>query len=220
MNTVRAARSPAPDDGPSEQLEAAYEAFRNAYDADEGCEDGEGVYCAKCVKRALGAALRAARSPAGTGQERDYEMFEDGDMWPSSRPGSEPADASELLAFMPRHHRARTSLENINDTLMALDGWRAGGPPSRPGSAPDADEETLAAAVHEAYLATCARLGWPVKPDNAVPYRDLSEASKELDRASVRAVVAALRARPVEATGGERGEVTGMDGDANEDDWP
>lgn len=33
-------------------------------------------------------------------------------------------------------------------------------------------------------------------------------------------VVEYVRARPVEATGGERGEVTGMDGDANEDDWP
>lgn len=58
------------------------------------------------------------------------------------------------------------------------------------------DEERLAEAVHDAYLTTCARLGWPVKPANAVPYAELTEESKELDRASVRAVLAALAATP------------------------
>lgn len=56
------------------------------------------------------------------------------------------------------------------------------------------NEERLAEAVHEAYLATCARLGWSVKAENAVPYSQLPEDAKELDRATVRAVVAALRA--------------------------
>lgn len=49
--------------------------------------------------------------------------------------------------------------------------------------------EALASQVHQAYLDTCARLGWPVKPANQVPYAELSEDSKELDRASVRAVL-------------------------------
>lgn len=52
--------------------------------------------------------------------------------------------------------------------------------------------EALAAVVHQAYLDTCERLGWPVKPENQVPYTDLTEDSKELDRASVRAVLTAL----------------------------
>lgn len=49
--------------------------------------------------------------------------------------------------------------------------------------------ERLAALVHQAYLDTCERLGWPVKPENQVPYEELAEDSKELDRASVRAVI-------------------------------
>jgi hypothetical protein len=52
-----------------------------------------------------------------------------------------------------------------------------------------ADVEKLAGAVHQAYLDTCERLGWPVKPENQVSYAELSEDSKELDRASVRAVL-------------------------------
>jgi hypothetical protein len=52
--------------------------------------------------------------------------------------------------------------------------------------------ERVAAAVHDAYLTTCARLGWPAMPANQVPYAELSEESKELDRASVRAVLAAV----------------------------
>jgi hypothetical protein len=54
----------------------------------------------------------------------------------------------------------------------------------------------LAALVHQAYLDACARLGWTVRPDNAVPYEQLSEASKELDRATVRAVLDGLRGAP------------------------
>jgi hypothetical protein len=50
---------------PSEAaLDAAVEAFLVAYDAEE-CEDGEGIYCAKCLKRALLAAL-SARPAAGS----------------------------------------------------------------------------------------------------------------------------------------------------------
>ena len=58
---------------------------------------------------------------------------------------------------------------------------------------PTVDVEVLAEAVHQAYLETADRLGWPVKPDNDVPYAELSEDSKELDRASVRAVLNAMR---------------------------
>lgn len=54
------------------------------------------------------------------------------------------------------------------------------------------DIEALAATVHQAYLDTCHRLGWPVKPENQVPYSELSEHARELDRASVRAVLHAL----------------------------
>lgn len=60
--------------------------------------------------------------------------------------------------------------------------------------APEVQMERLAAAVHQAYLNTCARLGWPVKLENQVPYAELAEDSKELDRASVRAVLNALDA--------------------------
>lgn len=63
----------------------------------------------------------------------------------------------------------------------------------------DRELETYAAIVHQAYLDTCARLGWPVKPSNQVPYEELSEESKELDRASVRAVLDALTADGWEA---------------------
>jgi hypothetical protein len=52
--------------------------------------------------------------------------------------------------------------------------------------------EVMAAAVHQAYLDTCDRLGWSVKPENQVPYDALSEDSKELDRASVRAVLSVI----------------------------
>lgn len=74
------------------------------------------------------------------------------------------------------------------------------GPPIEP----PRDLESMAEAVHNAYLATCAALGWSVKPENQVPYSALTEASKELDRASVRAVLACLPAArpPVEADKG------------------
>ncbi len=49
--------------------------------------------------------------------------------------------------------------------------------------------ELLAEKVHNAYLETCKKLGWSVKPENQVPYSELSEDSKKLDRASVRAVI-------------------------------
>lgn len=58
------------------------------------------------------------------------------------------------------------------------------------------EQETMAAAVHQAYLDTCERLGWPVKPENQVSYEALSEDSKELDRASVRAVLAFVPTPP------------------------
>ncbi len=56
--------------------------------------------------------------------------------------------------------------------------------------------EELAERVHEAYLTTCAKPGWPVKPENQIPYAELSEDSKELDRASVRAVLAGISYDP------------------------
>lgn len=54
--------------------------------------------------------------------------------------------------------------------------------------------EQLAEAVHDAYLVTCDRLGWGVKPENRLPYSALTKDSQELDRASVRATLGALRA--------------------------
>ena len=51
------------------------------------------------------------------------------------------------------------------------------------------DLEVMAEAVHQAYLDTCERLGWLVGEDNQVPYAELSEDAKELDRASVKAVI-------------------------------
>ena len=52
--------------------------------------------------------------------------------------------------------------------------------------------EALASEVHQAYLDTCDRLGWEVKLENKVPYEQLEEKSKELDRATVRAVAGFL----------------------------
>ena len=51
------------------------------------------------------------------------------------------------------------------------------------------DIEIMAERVHQAYLDTCDKLCWPVKLENQVSYAELSEDSKELDRASVRAVL-------------------------------
>lgn len=51
------------------------------------------------------------------------------------------------------------------------------------------DVEQAAERVHQAYLDTATRLGWPIKPSNNVPYAELSEESKELDRASAKAVL-------------------------------
>lgn len=56
----------------------------------------------------------------------------------------------------------------------------------------DEQIEHAAAAVHQAYLATCDRLGWPVKPENNVDYAELSEESKELDRVTAQAAIDAL----------------------------
>ena len=54
---------------------------------------------------------------------------------------------------------------------------------------PEPNIEEMAEAVHNAYLTTCDALGWDVRPENRVPYAELTENSKELDRASVRAVL-------------------------------
>ena len=54
------------------------------------------------------------------------------------------------------------------------------------------DIEVLAERVHEAYITTCNRLGWNMKPVDLVPYESLTEDSRELYRASVLAVLEAL----------------------------
>ncbi len=46
--------------------------------------------------------------------------------------------------------------------------------------------EQWAAEVHGVYLETATTLKWPIRPEVAVPYADLSEAAKELDRAFAR----------------------------------
>lgn len=90
------------------------------------------------------------------------------------RPAPESATAE-------RERLSTAALSDLEDALAAA-------PPER---AADGERlELMAAAVHQAYLDTCARLGWSVKPENKAPYAELSEASKELDRASVRAVLA------------------------------
>lgn len=61
----------------------------------------------------------------------------------------------------------------------------------------EGDIEKVAEAVHRAYLTTCEKLGWEVKPSNKVPYSELSEDSKELDRASVWAVLSILSDNPL-----------------------
>ena len=48
--------------------------------------------------------------------------------------------------------------------------------------------------IHIAYLATCRRLGWSVKDENKMPYSELSNDSKELDRASFEAAIQTLQA--------------------------
>jgi hypothetical protein len=50
---MTAPQSPPTSGAPSER---ALRAFAESYDADEDCQDGEGVYCSRCVKRALAAA--------------------------------------------------------------------------------------------------------------------------------------------------------------------
>lgn len=52
--------------------------------------------------------------------------------------------------------------------------------------------EELAEVAHQAYLDTARRLGWPIKPENDIPFAELSEAAKELDRGMVRTVLAHL----------------------------
>ena len=60
------------------------------------------------------------------------------------------------------------------------------------------DIETVAAKVHEAWMNSMAARGLTSRQSETgeelmVPYEQLSEAAKELDRASVRAVYEALR---------------------------
>lgn len=68
-------------------------------------------------------------------------------------------------------------------------------PPQRTEQEP-VDLEIMASAVHDAYLNTCNALGWGVKLENRVPYSELTENSKELDRASVRAVLRLVVPQP------------------------
>ena len=65
------------------------------------------------------------------------------------------------------------------------------------------DVEAVAAAVHEAWMEAKRAQGVTSRPsewgeEQMVPYADLSERAKELDRATVRSVYAAIRAaRPI-----------------------
>jgi hypothetical protein len=54
--------------------------------------------------------------------------------------------------------------------------------------------EEIAAELHEQYLATARRLGWPTKSSVNVPYEDLSDDAQELDRVFARWHLARLRA--------------------------
>jgi hypothetical protein len=78
--------------------------------------------------------------------------------------------------------------------------------PAQPGEAHDV--EGIAARVHGAWMRTKLAAGVESRKSESgeelmVPYEQLSEAAKEMDRASVRAVLAAMpAARPGEASGG------------------
>lgn len=50
--------------------------------------------------------------------------------------------------------------------------------------------EAIASQAHEAYLQTCQRVGREIPLDDKVPYEQLGENSKEVNRSIVRAVVA------------------------------
>ena len=61
-------------------------------------------------------------------------------------------------------------------------------------AAPDMEKvvEMCAEKVHDAYLETALRLGWIVKPELNMPYDQLNDEAKELDRATARAALAAM----------------------------
>lgn len=68
------------------------------------------------------------------------------------------------------------------------------------------DIETVSAKVHEAWMESKAAQGVKSRKSETgeelmVPYEQLSEEAKELDRATVRAVYAAIRASWAEAGG-------------------
>jgi predicted phage-related endonuclease len=54
--------------------------------------------------------------------------------------------------------------------------------------------ERIAEELHEVYLATAKRCGWPVRPDVDTSYKNLAEPAKELDRAFADWHLAALAA--------------------------
>jgi hypothetical protein len=68
------------------------------------------------------------------------------------------------------------------------------------------DIEVVSAKVHEAWMESKRAQGVTSRPSESgeelmVPYERLSEAAKELDRASVRAVYEAIRAAAAEGGG-------------------
>jgi RyR domain len=68
------------------------------------------------------------------------------------------------------------------------------------------DIETVSAKVHEAWMESKTAQGVESRKSEKgeelmVPYEELSEEAKELDRASVRAVYAAIRAAQQESSG-------------------
>jgi len=64
----------APRRAPPEPSAEAIQAFQRAYDADESCQDGEGIYCVRCVTRALRAAYAVDR-PAPTVPESQWQRL-------------------------------------------------------------------------------------------------------------------------------------------------
>lgn len=91
-----------------------------------------------------------------------------------------------IEAALRREREAREAAEQANRELnrelrQALEDLR------------DPCIDTVAAVVHLAYLDACRRLGWSVKPENRGNYESLSEESKELYRATARAVLDYVR---------------------------
>jgi hypothetical protein len=149
---------------------------------DRGFERSE--LCSLQCERAFEAGRRA-----GAEEERER--------WEAAAGQLELAAGQEWPAYLWAQRL------NLSNTLVAIKRARTAPLPEEPSRADllahpafsDITIGELAARVHQAYLDTCDRLGWKVRPENRVPYAELSPESKQLDLATVCAVLDGLRER-------------------------